>query len=179
MYSNVAASFNSWIKEAPDLPVTNMVDLIRFKLMGMLCHRHEQSQRWERCLCPVIHRKIEELVEESRNLLVGRFNGDYFEVVEQKNYCTSLNARTCSCRRWQVYGIPCKHACAVILQTDTNIHRYVDDYFTVDAYRQAYAEAIFPVPDVDKPDDVNRKLLMRPPITKRPVGRPRRKRLES
>ncbi|XP_039146796.1 uncharacterized protein LOC120284037 [Dioscorea cayenensis subsp. rotundata] len=94
--------------------------------------------------------KIEELVEESRNLLVCRSDGDHFEVVDQKNYCISLNARTCSCRRWQVYGIPCKHAYAAILQTDTNIHRYVDDYFTVDAYRQAYTEVIFPVLDNDK-----------------------------
>ncbi|XP_039114636.1 uncharacterized protein LOC120249979 [Dioscorea cayenensis subsp. rotundata] len=179
MYSNVSESFNAWIKEARHLPVTNMVDSIRFKLMGMLCHRREQSQRWERRICPVIHRKIEELVEESRNLLVGRSDGDHFEVVDQKNYCISLNARTCSCRRWQVYGIPCKHACAAILQTDTNIHRYIVDYFTVDSYRQAYAEAIFPVPDNDKPDDINRELLVRPPITKKPVGRLRRKRLGS
>ncbi|XP_039130931.1 uncharacterized protein LOC120267344 [Dioscorea cayenensis subsp. rotundata] len=178
MYSNVAESFSAWIKEARHLPITNMVDSIRFKLMGMLGHRHEQSQRWERRLCPVIHRKIEELVEESRNLLVGRSDGDHFEVVDQKNYCISLNARTCSCRRWQVYGIPYKHACAAILQTDTNIHRYIDDYFTVDSYRQAYAEAIFPVPDNDKPDDINRELLVRPPITKKPVGQLRRKHLE-
>ncbi|XP_039141186.1 uncharacterized protein LOC120278458 [Dioscorea cayenensis subsp. rotundata] len=163
MYSNVAESFNAWIKEARHLPVTNMVDSIR----------------WERRLCPVIHRKIEELVEESCNLLVGRSDGDHFEVVDQKNYCINLNAWTCSCRRWQVYGIPCKHACAAILQTDTNIHRYVDDYFIVDSYRQAYTEAIFPVPDNDKPDDINRELLVRPPITKKPVGRPRQKRLES
>ncbi|XP_039138740.1 uncharacterized protein LOC120276066 [Dioscorea cayenensis subsp. rotundata] len=174
MYSNVAESYNAWIKEARHLPVTNMVDSIRFKLMGMLCHQREQSQRWERRLCPVIHRKIEELVEESRNLLVGRSDGDHFEVVDQKNYCINLNAWTCSCCMWQVYGIPCKHACAAILQTDTNIHRYIDDYFTVDSYRQAYAEAIFSVPD-----DINSELLVRPPITKKPVGRPRRKRLES
>ncbi|XP_039140498.1 uncharacterized protein LOC120277712 [Dioscorea cayenensis subsp. rotundata] len=137
MYSNVAESFNAWIKEARHLPVTNMVDSIRFKLIGMLCHRHEQSHRWERRLCPVIHRKIEELVEESRNLLVGRSDGDHFEVVDQKNYCISLNAQTCSC------------------------------------------QAIFSVPDNDKPDDINHELLVRPPITKKPVGRPRRKRLES
>ncbi|XP_039118051.1 uncharacterized protein LOC120253919 [Dioscorea cayenensis subsp. rotundata] len=179
MYSNVAESFNAWIKEALHLPVINMLDSIRFKLMGMLCHRHKQSHRWERHLCPVIHRKIEELVEESRNLLVFRSDGDHFEVVDQKNYCTSLNARTCSCHRWKVYAIPCKHACAAILQTNTNIHRYVDDYFTVDFYRQAYAEAIFSVPDNDKPDDINRELLVRPPITKKPVGQLRQKHLES
>ncbi|XP_039129100.1 uncharacterized protein LOC120265294 [Dioscorea cayenensis subsp. rotundata] len=179
MYSNVVESFSAWIKEARHLPVTNMVDSIRFKLMGMLCHRREQSHRWERRLCPVIHRKIEELVEKSHNLLIGRSDNDHFEVVDQKNYCISLNARTCSCRRWQVYGIPYKHACEAILQTDTNIYRYVDDYFTLDSYRQAYAEAIFLVPNNDKPDDINRELLVRPPITKKSVGRPRRKRMES
>ncbi|XP_039136125.1 uncharacterized protein LOC120273555 [Dioscorea cayenensis subsp. rotundata] len=115
MYSNMAESFNAWIKEARHLFVTNMVDLIRFKMMGMLCHQREQSRRWERRLCPVIHRKIEELVEEPHNLLVGRSDGDHFEVVDLKNYYISLNGRTCSYRRWRVYGIPCKHACTAIL----------------------------------------------------------------
>ncbi|XP_039118718.1 uncharacterized protein LOC120254745 [Dioscorea cayenensis subsp. rotundata] len=146
---NISADAHQWLMQNSDLAhwANYMFKGERwremFKLMGMLCYRREQSHRWERRLCPVIHRKIEELVEESRNLLVGHSDGDHFEV------------------------------------TDTNIHRYVDDYFTVDSYRQAYAKAIFPVPDNDKPDDINRELLVRPPITKKPVGRPRRKRLES
>ena len=66
--------------------------------------------------------------------------------------------------------IPCKHACMAIIQTDTNVHRYVDDYFTIDTYRLAYIEAIFLVPGNDKPINENRELFLRPLITKRRTG---------
>ncbi|XP_039114503.1 uncharacterized protein LOC120249877 [Dioscorea cayenensis subsp. rotundata] len=65
------------------------------------------------------------------------------------------------------------------LMQKSDLAHWANYMFKVDSYRQAYAEAIFPVPDNDKPDDINCELLVRPPITKKPVGRPRRKRLES
>ncbi|XP_039140448.1 uncharacterized protein LOC120277657 [Dioscorea cayenensis subsp. rotundata] len=78
-----------------------------------------------------------------------------------------------------VYGIPCKHACAAIMQTDTNIHRFIELYYTVESYKLTYKESIFPVPDHDKPLDESRQLRIRPPISKKRPGRPRRKRIES
>ena len=147
--------------------------------MRMLCNRREQANKWETYLCPDIHRKVEELVEESRNLHVGRCVDDRYEVIDQCSNSVDLSGKTCSCRRWQVYDIPCKHACAAIMQTDTNVHRFISCYFTVDNYKLAYSEAIFPIPDHDKPTNDNRELRLRPPVTRRQPGRPRRKRIES
>ncbi|XP_039134291.1 uncharacterized protein LOC120271679 [Dioscorea cayenensis subsp. rotundata] len=73
MYSNVAESFNAWIREARHLPVCNIVDSIRFKLMNMMYRRREQCQNWDTHLCPVLHKRIEETVEESGTLVVGLF----------------------------------------------------------------------------------------------------------
>ncbi|XP_039140557.1 uncharacterized protein LOC120277782 [Dioscorea cayenensis subsp. rotundata] len=64
MYSNVAEFFNSWIKEARHLPVCNMVDAIRFKMMNLMYKRRENSMKWETHLCPEIHKKIEKTIEE-------------------------------------------------------------------------------------------------------------------
>ncbi|XP_039134530.1 uncharacterized protein LOC120271908 [Dioscorea cayenensis subsp. rotundata] len=122
---------------------------------------------------------IEVIVEESRCLLIGCSDGEQFEVVDHQSNSINLCARTCSCRRWQVYGIPCKHACAAIMQIDTNIHRFIKPYYTVKSYKLTYKESIFPVPDHDKPLDDSRQLRIRPPISKKRPGRPRRKRIES
>ncbi|XP_039130959.1 uncharacterized protein LOC120267387 [Dioscorea cayenensis subsp. rotundata] len=87
MYSNVAESFNAWIKEARHLPACNMVDVIRFKMMNLMYKRHENCMKWETHLCPEIHKKIEKTIEESRCLVIGRSDGDIFEVVDkQVNY---------------------------------------------------------------------------------------------
>lgn len=48
---------------------------------------------------------------------------------------------------------------------NTSIHHYLSDYFTVEAYYLAYAEAIFLVPGNDIPtNDVN-ELILCPSIT--------------
>ena len=65
------------------------------------------------------------------------------------------------------------------MQTDTNVHRFISGYFTVDNYKLAYKEAIFPIADDDKSSDGNRELRLRPPVTRRQPGWPRRKRIES
>ncbi|KAL7194783.1 hypothetical protein ACSBR1_035090 [Camellia fascicularis] len=44
MCSNVAESFNSWVREARNLPITNMVDSIRAKLMQQIAKRRVASQ---------------------------------------------------------------------------------------------------------------------------------------
>lgn len=158
---------------------TTYVHVVRFKMMNMMYNRRNCCLKWESYLCPVIHKKIEVIVEESRCLLIGCSDGEQFEVVDHQSNSVNLCARTCSCRRWQVYGIPCKHACAAIMQTDTNVHRFIEPYYTVKSYKLTYKESIFPVPDHDKPLDDSRQLRIRPPISKKRPGRPRRKRIES
>ncbi|XP_039139841.1 uncharacterized protein LOC120277154 [Dioscorea cayenensis subsp. rotundata] len=179
MYSNVAESFNAWIKEAQHLPFCNMVDAIRFKMMNLMYKRRENCMKWETHLCPEIYKKIEKTIEESRYLVIGRSDGDIFEVEDKQVNYVDLRNRTCSCCRWEVYGLPCNHACCAILQTDVNIHRFVEGYHTVALYKEAYESPIFPVPDHDKLMDAGRHLRIRPPISKRRPRRPRKRRIES
>ncbi|XP_039146825.1 uncharacterized protein LOC120284076 [Dioscorea cayenensis subsp. rotundata] len=179
MYSNVAESFNAWIKEARHLLVTSMVDTIRFKLMKMLTEWREVSAMWDTYLCPEIRKKVEQIVEISRFSRVGRSSDDTYEVVDEHNNAVNLRLRKCSCRRWDVHGLTCKHTTAVIMQTDTNVHCYVDQYFTAESYCRTYAEPIYLIPDSDKPSDDDRQLRMRPPIAKKRPGRPRKKQIES
>lgn len=107
-------------------------------------------------LCLHIHNKVKEIVDELCSILVSRSNGDLFEVVEQNSNFLCFLTRTCSCRRWQVYGIPC----ATIIQMDANVYQYVDHYFTITTYCMSYAEAIFPIPDNDKLTDDTHQLFL-------------------
>jgi hypothetical protein len=55
-------------------------------------------------------------------------------------FVVNLHERTCSCRKWQVSGIPCKHAIAFITSlTNVPLERYVDLYYSIDKFRTAYA----------------------------------------
>ena len=63
---------------------------------------------------------IKNLREESRNLDMDvQRSGDILEEVSVKGRCgykcvVNLQNRTCSCRKWDVTGIPYKHAIAFI-----------------------------------------------------------------
>ncbi|XP_039145539.1 uncharacterized protein LOC120282754 [Dioscorea cayenensis subsp. rotundata] len=179
MYFNVTESFNAWIKEARHLLVCNMVDSIRFKLMNMMCDRQQHCHKWETHLCLDIHKMIEDTVEESRCLLIGHSNRVQFEVIDNQSNLVNLHDGTCSCKRCKVYGLQCKHACAGIMQTDTNVHWFGDDYYIIGMYNIVYGNLIYPIPDHDKLMDNYKDLRLRPPITRRRPGRPRRRRIES
>ncbi|XP_038678413.1 uncharacterized protein LOC119979862 [Tripterygium wilfordii] len=72
MSSNAAESFNSQIFEFRSLPITNMIDMIRLKLMNQMSFRREDSYTWTTFLCPSMEKKI----QESKKLM----NQMYFEV---------------------------------------------------------------------------------------------------
>jgi hypothetical protein len=59
-----------------------------------------------------------------------------------------LPKRTYSCRVWQGFGIPCKHAIAYITSIPSaNLEDHVDDYFSVNKFRAAYEGSIPSIPD--------------------------------
>ena len=46
--------------------------------MNILADSREQSHKWETHPCPEIHKKVKHIVEDSRSLRVGRFDGDNY-----------------------------------------------------------------------------------------------------
>lgn len=53
-----------------------------------------------------------------------------------------LEAKTCTCRKWDMVGIPCCHAVACIYFQNKEAEEFVDDYYKRDSYLSAYAGMI-------------------------------------
>ncbi|KAI5342953.1 hypothetical protein L3X38_010829 [Prunus dulcis] len=53
--------------------------------------------------------------------------------------------RTCSCRRWELNGIPCMHAVSAIFHNRQEAEQFVDKCYTREAYLRAYSPVIQPV----------------------------------
>jgi hypothetical protein len=54
-------------------------------------------------------------------------------------FVVNLQERTCSCRAWEVSGLPCKHAIAYITSIPgEKIEDHVDNYYFVQSFRDAY-----------------------------------------
>lgn len=118
---------------------------------------------------------------------VLRANEAEFEVISHEGTnIVDIRNRCCSCRGWQLYGLPCAHAVAALLSCRQNVHRFTESCFTVAMYRKAYSQTIHPVPDrtlwketLDgglRNESDGSDATVNPPKSLRPPARPRKRR---
>ncbi|KAJ8511222.1 hypothetical protein OPV22_001656 [Ensete ventricosum] len=176
--------FNRWILEARELPVIQVIESIHGKLMKEFSECHEKGSKWTSRLAPTAEKHISEAIERSVGYGVLRSDEVEFEVLSAD--CSSIvniGMRSCSCREWQLHGIPCSHAVAALLSCKKDIYEYTEKYFTVTKYRETYSKPVYPIPDrsewskaIEGQAD-NENQVVRPPKFRRPPGRPEKKRL--
>lgn len=174
--SNVAESFNSWILEDRVMPITSCLDGIRVKVMEQMARRREECRLWTTTLCPVMEERLSKLVDVGFGWDVYKSSDFVFEVKSPKSHFVDLENHLCSCNQWRITGFPCAHAIKCINKSRLSVYDYVEHYFTVDAFRSSYAEAINPIPNFDKPVIAENDVIIRPPKEVRGAGRPSTKR---
>ncbi|KAJ1403013.1 Zinc finger, PMZ-type [Sesbania bispinosa] len=180
--SNFGQQFYSWVSEAHELPITQMIDVLRGKMMEAIYTRREESNQWMTKLTPSKEEIIqkETSVARSFQVLLSQGNTNTFEVRGESVDIVDIDHWDCSCKGWQLTGLPCCHAIAVFECIGRSPYDYCSRYFTVDNYRLTYAETIHPVPNVDRPvQGESLAITVTPPPTKRPPGRPKMKQVES
>jgi hypothetical protein len=149
--NNLAECLNNWIKYHRSMNLDYLMDKIRQMLMSKWNQKRKISKKFDGLILPHI---IKDLKEKSRecNLKVEECSEDVVEVIAMGGsgfrFVVNLRERTCTCRKWQVSGIPCKHALAFITSlSDVPIEKYVDLYYSVDKFRVAYSQLIPAMPD--------------------------------
>ncbi|KAL5065628.1 hypothetical protein RYX36_027365 [Vicia faba] len=182
MTSNFGQQFYSWVSEAHELPITQMIDVLRGNMMETISTRREESNKWITKLTPSKEEMIQKEASDARSLQVLLSQGTTFEVCGESVEIVDLDNWDCSCRGWKLSGLPCCHAIAVFDCVGRDLYDYCSRYFTVENYRLTYAEPIHALPDIDRPVQVEPDMavtIVTPPPTKRPPGRPKSKQVES
>ncbi|XP_027936964.1 uncharacterized protein LOC114191777 [Vigna unguiculata] len=187
--ANIVESLNTWILEASGLPIIQMMECIRRQLMTWFNERRETSMQWTSILVPSAERRVAEALDRARTYQVLRANDAEFEVISHEGTnIVDIRNRCCLCRGWQLYGLPCAHAVAALLSCRQNVHRFTESCFTVATYRKTYSQTIHPIPDKSlwkelSEGDANAakatEIVINPPKSLRPPGRPRKKRVRA
>ncbi|XP_021745266.1 uncharacterized protein LOC110711194 [Chenopodium quinoa] len=143
--SNMAETFHSYIINARTKHLIYMLEDIRVALMQRLVTKRQEMQKSTSVLCPRIHAMLEK--EKSKAALCDVlpssdtvFNVKYF--LDQLK--VDLEARKCTCRKWDMLGVPCCHAIACIFFKNKDAESFVDDCHKKDVYLRVYGGFIHP-----------------------------------
>ena len=81
-----------------------------------------------------------ENIIKSGSFPVYPYVGGVFKVFNMKVYVdVNLRDHTCTCKAWQMVGIPGEHACAAIREMKQNVYEYVDSYFKLPMQELIYS----------------------------------------
>ncbi|KAI5681454.1 hypothetical protein M9H77_02682 [Catharanthus roseus] len=137
--TNISEAFNSVLKKARVLPLKALVELIFNKLVRYF---HQHCEEAQNCVHPFPTRIFDKFLWielKSRKHKVTTYNpqeGIYivrFPIsatgTGNNVYTLQMNNKSCTCRKWQAYTLPCSHALAVCRESGTRADTYVPDIY--------------------------------------------------
>ncbi|XP_022760791.1 uncharacterized protein LOC111306988 isoform X1 [Durio zibethinus] len=174
--SSTTESFCDWVSDLPAMPITQVIETIRRKMMEFMYTRKMDSDQWSSKLTPSAEENLQKSLVNSRSLEVLFSPGSCFKVRDTLGIINvvTLENSDCSCREWQINGLPCLHAVAAIEHIGKNVYDYCSRYFTIEAFKVTYSESINPIPALDRcVQRESSQVHVDPPCIPRPVGRPK------
>ncbi|XP_061999337.1 uncharacterized protein LOC133716677 [Rosa rugosa] len=139
----------STIIPARDKPILTMLEKIRMDLMVRMANRRVAVRGWKDMVGPRI-KKIMDKVAERTSCYRAWSSGEFeFQITgggdNGSKHAVDLRLHTCTCRRWQLSGIPCVHAICAIRSKKAEPALFCDDYLMPSSYMEAYSPIIHPI----------------------------------
>ena len=189
MTTNLAKSFNVCLRDERHHSICSFLVEHMTKLGAMLVRHKAKSNQWKRSIRLKIDHKVKINIGKDEVYIVSPFSESIFCVfIGTSIFNVGIKEHSCTCRAWEMSGIPCKHACAVIGFNGQNVADFVDDQFKLSSQNLIYYGFFqgiethdMPKVDVDGVVQVlgNEYFSLNPPCSKRPPGRLRKKRIQS
>ncbi|XP_020274589.1 uncharacterized protein LOC109849188 [Asparagus officinalis] len=147
--------------------------------MARMNKRRRLASKWKGMLVPMAERYVREISKNLGGWLV-RWSNDKIAVVElmEKREVLNMENRTCTCRRGQLIGLPCRHAAEVIGEMrNARWSDYVDPAYYISNYKLAYQNVIAAMPAKEEGQNIPLDYKVSPPHATRPRGRPKKQRV--
>ncbi|XP_010275271.1 PREDICTED: uncharacterized protein LOC104610383 isoform X1 [Nelumbo nucifera] len=150
---NIAGSYGAWIPEAQELSIIELINLICKNITDIMVGRQANCAAWKFPVGGTIEELLKKNISKSEGLHFRCSSAFRFEVFGILiNYCVDLHQRTCSCREWDMVGLPCIHACAALKSIQADIYSYVEKCYLKETQQAIYSECIHAVWTNEIPD---------------------------
>ncbi|XP_073121010.1 uncharacterized protein [Henckelia pumila] len=143
--------------------------------------QHIKRQKHMTHLTPKLEEILRKTLDDSSTLKVNPVTAHEFQVGLDTNNMDVVNVaqRTCSCKKFEILEIPCRHAHVVAISRGILIYSLWSEYYKTTSWRTLHAGLIHPIDNhIDWliPDEVQGRVIL-PPCVRRPCGRPQTRRM--
>nr|XP_043630317.1 uncharacterized protein LOC122601637 [Erigeron canadensis] len=182
LLNNLCGTFNSQLVEGREKPIINCLEYIREYLMIRIVTVQKVIETQKGPLTPTAALLFESIMNDA-NHCTAIWNGSHkFQVRDSfRDQCVvDINERTCSCRKWQLTGMPCKHAICGLWNAKDNsvqvgiVEDWVDPCYRLDTWKEVYAFKVEPVTGSSSWPKSTCATRLLPPVHKTQVGRPKK-----
>nr|KAJ0212314.1 hypothetical protein LSAT_V11C400220460 [Lactuca sativa] len=165
LISNMCEVFNGKIEKGRDKPVIGCLEYIREYLMKRICNVMKEMKKAKGPLTPI-----------TTYILTAR------KIVQ---HVVDVRNKTCTCRNWELIGIPCGHEIATLNEmskdpeAELDIYKCVHKVYFLERWKKAYSFKVDPIKgrSMWPKSECPTKLI--PPPHHTEVGRPKKKRRQS
>lgn len=187
LLNNLCEVFNSKLVNGRDKPIISCLEFIREYLMKRVCNVMKVIDRCTGPLTPFGSKVLDANISAASQY-VAKWNGLHKYQVKgpwHDQHVVDMRQRICSCRKWELTGIPCKHAIASLNEMADSgevvgeMYTYVHKVYWMETWRTMYAFKVDPIKGRAMwPKSQVPTILVPPPHNKTP-GRPKKKRRQS
>ncbi|WOG91916.1 hypothetical protein DCAR_0311171 [Daucus carota subsp. sativus] len=162
--NNHCEIFNNSIREYRDLPIIGLLQGLHKSAMKRIQTRRDKMAKSYALnpICPNAMRKV------NNKYLVTMTEGGHEIVVD-------LDARTCACRKFDLTGLPCYHACACIHWKNLKLVDFIHTAYSKDMYLACYQHTVEPITSEQYWEKTGIPGPL-PPVFKVQPGRPKKSR---
>ena len=144
MFSNTCR----YILEARDLPIISMIDRIKSQLSSRHYNKQQEAKKFNGRICPKIKKRLLKHIEWSNSCYPTNAGEGIFQVSSHgREYIVELQFKACTCRRWQLTGIPCPHSIACYRDELIDPEEMVHKCYDLCNFSKPYAHIIMPCKD--------------------------------
>ncbi|GKC62956.1 mutator type transposase [Tanacetum coccineum] len=179
LINNICEVFNRQLVDGRDQPIITCLEYIREYLMKRIVVVQKVIAKTVGPRIPSVTKMFDAI---KKRLLSTMFNG--MEVFYIK-YVVNMDRKVCSCRKWELTGIPCKHVVAAIYNMFENSvgvgipDQWVHAAYRLETWAHVYSFKVNPCNGRDMWLVVESRIVIIPPLYKPPIGRPPKKRKKS
>ncbi|KAI3677231.1 hypothetical protein L1987_86854 [Smallanthus sonchifolius] len=186
LLNNMCEVFNAKLVEGRDKPIISALEYVREYMMKRISSVSMVIDKCKGPLTPTATKMLEAIKKDAEDYTV-MWNGEVYQVSGPwSDQCVvDITDKSCSCRRWELTGLPCKHAVAVIWymalhgQGIGSPETWAHSCYKLETWKKVYSFKVGPINGRNMWPKDQCPTTLTPSLYKTPIGRPKKKRKKS